>query len=108
MTLAEQAAADWAYIDSTETVTLRHTSTGGTTTNTAGVTALPFKLDKLPDGTMVADHKLWVLRASTLGSVVPVQGDMVVNSDSEVFVIENLSLQAWDTTWNCITRKEVS
>ena len=105
MTLATYADAAWSHFDGTETVTLRHTNTAGTTSNTAGVTGLGFKIDKLPDGTLVSDHKLWVLRTSTLGANTPIRGDQIITSDSETWIINELSHQAHNTKWNCICAK---
>lgn len=107
MALADVIADDWSYFDGTETVTLRHTDLDGTITNTANLTALGRKLDKLPDGTLVTDHKLWILKVSTLAGNTVMRRDQIITSEDIAWIISDCSQQALNTKWNCISKKSL-
>lgn len=111
MTLAEQIADDYQYIDGVEEVSLtpQHPVAAAVSAIKAlrgplGHTAMQLLSGTIGfTGTEITFH-LW---RSTLQGTVPKIGDKITDGDGTVYTILSLSLETLRTRWRAVCRQDV-
>lgn len=112
MTIADDIAGDWEFIDGIEDVT--HTDSAGTATTEVKAARRDLNYREIslggPAGLLPTDVA-WELWAETLPSITPAQGDTITDSDSGVWTIlsvqASIQLGATVIKWRAVCRKQV-
>lgn len=112
MTIADDIAGDWEFIDGIEDIT--HTDSAGLSTAPVKAARRDLNYREVspggPAGLLPTDIA-WELWAETLPSITPAQGDTITDSAGGVWTIlsvqASIQLEATVIKWRAVCRKQV-